>query len=369
MNDVIHIDGSHGEGGGQIIRSSLALSLVTGRPVTIDNIRAGREKPGLMRQHLTAANAAVEISGALVTGAAVGSRTLMFEPGPVRSGEYQFRVGTAGSATLVLQTILPALLLADGPSTLILEGGTHNPWAPPFDFLQQAYLPLVNRMGPHVELELERAGFFPAGGGRIRAHVQPARSLGGFNLGERGEIVSRQARVLLSDLPDQIARRELQTIRQQLGWDDGDCTIEHVQSAGPGNALLISVASEHVAEVFSGFGRKGVKAEQVAGDVVKEVRAYMRAGVPVGPHLADQLMLPLGISAWLEPQEPRLQAAEGSMPSDGSIPRGGSYRTQALTGHSTTHIELLRKFLGVAIDVAKSPDGNCTVHIAPSRHS
>src|SRR4029077_3979436 len=127
----------------------------------------------------------------------VGSRALTFEPLPVRAGEYKFSVGTAGSATLVLQTILPAMLLADGPTTLILEGGTHNPWAPPFDFLQQAYLPLVNRMGPHVKVELEQAGFYPAGGGRFRVHVQPARKLTGFDLRERGEIVSRQARVLL----------------------------------------------------------------------------------------------------------------------------------------------------------------------------
>ncbi len=276
MNDQIHIDGSHGEGGGQIVRSSLALSLVTGRPLTIDNIRAGREKPGLMRQHLTAVNAAVEISGAQVSGAAVGSRALSFTPGPVRAGEYKFSVGTAGSATLVLHTMLAGLApMADGPTTLILEGGTHNPWAPPFDFLKQAYLPLINRMGPHVEVELERAGFYPAGGGRFRVHVQPSHSLVGFDLCERGEIVvSRQARVLLSNLPEHIARRELETIRQKLGWEEGTCTIEKVQSPGPGNAVVVSVASEHATEVFCGFGPAGrvKEPEQIAGDVVKQVR-------------------------------------------------------------------------------------------------
>jgi RNA 3'-terminal phosphate cyclase (ATP) len=342
MIDAIHIDGSHGEGGGQIVRSSLALSLVTGRSVVIDKIRAGREKPGLMRQHLTAVNAAVEISGAAATGAAVGSRALTFEPQPVRAGEYKFSVGTAGSATLVLQTVLPALLLAEGPTTLILEGGTHNPWAPPFDFLKEAFLPLVNRMGPHVEVEIERHGFFPAGGGRFRVHIQPARSLAGFDLYERGEVVTRRARVVMSDLPEHIARRELDTIRDKLGWAESDCAIDNVQSAGPGNAMLISIGSEHVTEVFSGFGRQGVKAEQVAGDVIKQVREYLKADAPVGPYLADQLMLPLGISAW--------QSA------------GGSYRTLPLTRHATTHVELLREFLGVAIHVKKSSDGGrCTV--------
>ena len=142
---MLTIDGSFGEGGGQILRTSLALSLVTGKPFRIGNIRAGRKNPGLLRQHLTAVNAATEISRAEVTGAAIGSRELTFAPGSVVSGNYAFAVGTAGSTTLVLQTVLPALLVASGKSKLILEGGTHNPFAPPFDFLEKAFLPLVNR--------------------------------------------------------------------------------------------------------------------------------------------------------------------------------------------------------------------------------
>src|SRR5262245_17441877 len=184
---VLHIDGSHGEGGGQIVRTSLALAIVTGRSVAIDNIRAGRKEPGLKRQHLTAVNAAAEICGGRVTGAAVGSRAVTLEPGPVRPGNYRFNVGSAGSATLVLQTVLPALLIADGPSSLMLEGGTHNPWSPPFDFLQRVYLPLVERMGPRVIARLERPGFYPKGGGRFLVSVQPSAVLRGFDLLERGE--------------------------------------------------------------------------------------------------------------------------------------------------------------------------------------
>src|SRR6478752_4247267 len=146
MTTNLLINGAQGEGGGQIVRSSLALALVTGKSVTIENIRAGREKPGLMRQHLTAVQAAATVCGGVVKGAEIGSRSLIFEPRPVRAGEYQFSVGTAGSATLVLQTVLPALLIADGPSELVLEGGTHNQWAPPFDFLARVFLPLINRM-------------------------------------------------------------------------------------------------------------------------------------------------------------------------------------------------------------------------------
>lgn len=146
MQDIIQIDGSHGEGGGLIVRSSLSLSIVTGRPVIIERVRAGREKPGLKQQHLTAVRAAQQICSAVVEGDVLGSSTLTFQPGPAIPGTYRFAVGTAGSATLVLQTILPPLLIANGPSRLVLEGGTHNPWAPTFDFLQRAFLPLVNRM-------------------------------------------------------------------------------------------------------------------------------------------------------------------------------------------------------------------------------
>src|SRR5712675_2047994 len=162
---MITIDGSEGEGGGQILRTSLALSLVTGQPFRMERIRAKRQKPGLLRQHLTAVEAAKTVGRAEATGGALNSQTLEFNPGPVTPGNYRFAVGTAGSATLVFQTVLPALLTASGHSTLTLEGGTHNPLAPPFDFLARSFTPLIHGMGPTVELELRTPGFFPAGGG------------------------------------------------------------------------------------------------------------------------------------------------------------------------------------------------------------
>jgi RNA 3'-terminal phosphate cyclase (ATP) len=360
MNSEIVIDGAHGEGGGQILRSSLALSLVTQRPIRIVNIRAGRSRPGLARQHLTAVTAATDISRAQVTGAAIGSRELIFSPGPVSCGEYTFRVGTAGSTTLVLQTVLPALLLASGPSTLILEGGTHNPWAPPFDFLAAAYLPLINRMGPQVAVELERPGFYPAGGGRFRVQITPATHLAGFDLLERGDITSRQARVMIARLPLHIAQRELDTIRRRLDWSTEECTVEEVSSLGPGNVILIRLDSAQITELFCSFGREGVKAEIVAQEAVKEVRDYLKANVPVGPYLADQLLLPLGISAWKSPPaEPNVpQRAAG-------FQRGGTFRTESLTGHSTTHAELLRQFLGISVEIAPETAHTCRVQIGP----
>ena len=165
---MLTIDGSAGEGGGQILRSTLALSLCTGTPVRITGIRAKRDRPGLMRQHLTALRAAAEVGRAEVSGAELGSREVAFHPRGAAPGEYAFNVGSAGSATLVLQTVLPALLSASAPSDLLLEGGTHNPLAPPFEFLDRAFLPLIARMGPRVSATLEARGFYPAGGGRIR---------------------------------------------------------------------------------------------------------------------------------------------------------------------------------------------------------
>lgn len=187
---MIKMDGSQGEGGGQILRSALSLSLCTGQAFRIENIRARRKKPGLLHQHLTAVLAARAVGGAEVVGAELGSQTLEFRPGKVRPGRHRFAVGTAGSATLVFQTILPPLMTADGPSFIELEGGTHNPLAPPFDFLTGSFLPLIERMGAAVQGRLERPGFYPAGGGRFEASIEPAGSLGRLELMERGPIVS-----------------------------------------------------------------------------------------------------------------------------------------------------------------------------------
>ncbi len=335
---LLKIDGAQGEGGGQVLRSSLALSLVTGRPFVIENIRARRAKPGLRRQHLTAATAAAKVGRADMQGAELGSSRLVFRPGRAKSGNYTLSVGTAGSATLVLQTVLPALLLADGESQLTLEGGTHNPMAPPFDFLASAYLPLVNQMGPVVEAELIRPGFFPAGGGQITVRISPTQQLDRLEILERGKITNRRVRVMLARLPRHIAERECQAIAQKTGWDARCFAIEEVSnSAGPGNVVLIELESAQVTEVFTGFGQKGVKAERVAKTTLREAQAYLEAQVPIGNHLADQLMLPLAIGAYM---------GTG----------GGVFQTMELTPHSTTHLDVIRQFLGVEARISRDGD-------------
>lgn len=337
---MLTIDGSYGEGGGQILRTALGLSLVTGTPFRIEKIRAGRKRPGLMRQHLTAVNAAQQLSRAEVEGAVIGSQQLTFKPGKTTAGEYTFSVGTAGSATLVLQTVLPALLTASQPSILTLEGGTHNPYAPPYDFLERAFLPLISRMGPKLEAKLDRYGFYPAGGGRFSVRIEPVAKLTAYDLRERGAIQTRKAHAIVSALPAEVGERELKIVKQRLTWEDSYCGVVEVSnSRGPGNALTIELACEHVTELFTGFGERGVRAEKVAEETVREVRRYLAADVPVGEYLTDQLLVPMALAG------------------------SGSFVSVGLSRHATTNIEVIEKFLDVEISVKEQRKGAWLVEV------
>jgi RNA 3'-terminal phosphate cyclase (ATP) len=339
---MLSIDGSFGEGGGQIIRTSCALSLVSGKPFHIYNVRAKREKPGLQRQHLTAVNAAAHIGQAHVEGAAVGSREFTFLPGEVVPGNYTFSIGTAGSTTLVLQTVLPPLMIADGPSLLTLEGGTHNVHAPPFDFLQKTFLPLVSRTGPRVEIELERYGFYPPGGGRFHVIIEPARGLNRLDILERGEIRAQKARALVINLPPTIAERELKVIAEQMGWAGEQLQLEMSDNAvSPGNVLMIEIESEHLTEVITGVGERGVRAETIAGRVVEEARQYLDTGAPVGGHMADQLLIPLALDC------------------------GGSYNTGPLSLHTTTNIQVVKMFLDINITATQVSHNLWQINVRP----
>lgn len=334
------IDGAAGEGGGQVLRTAVALSLLTGEPLKIVNIRAGRKRPGLLRQHLCAVKLAAEVGHAEVDGAETGSREIVFRPREVTPGHYEVSVGTAGSTTLVLQTVLPALLTANGPTTLVLEGGTHNPFAPPYDFLVHAFLPLINRMGPVVAVQLDRPGFYPAGGGCLRVSIQPAAKLTPLDLRERGEVRSQSATSFVAALSPEIAKRELTVLGHRLGWIEDQLRIHELPAAvGPGNVLSAVIESDHVTEVFTGFGEKSVRAEAVAESVAIAVRAYLDAGVPVGPHLADQLLLPLAMA------------------------KAGAFRTVGLTPHARTQLELVHEITGTMFQLTES-DGAVTVAVA-----
>jgi RNA 3'-terminal phosphate cyclase (ATP) len=339
---MLTIDGSFGEGGGQILRTSLALALVTGKPFRIEKIRGGRKTPGLLRQHLTAVKAGQEVGRAEVVGATLGSTELTFAPTTIAAGEYSFAIGTAGSATLVLQTVLPALLIANGPSRLVLEGGTHNPFAPPFDFLVKAFLPLINRMGPAVRAELERPGFYPAGGGKLTVTVEPAGKLARLDLLERGEVVARSGRAVVANLPLSIARREVAVIARKMSWPAERLEVEAVDnSLGPGNVVTIQIDCENVTEVFTGFGERGVRAEAVAEQAVQQARRYLASEAAVGEHLADQLVVPMAIAG------------------------GGSFTTGPLSRHAVTNTEVVRKFLDVSVDASTVSNRVWRVGIGP----
>jgi RNA 3'-terminal phosphate cyclase (ATP) len=340
---MLEIDGSRGEGGGQILRSSLALSMILGKPFSITKIRARRKKPGLMRQHLTSVRAAAQICDADVRGAEIGSSNIVFAPGNPARGDYHFCVGTAGSTTLVLQTLLPGLLAAEGQSSVVLEGGTHNPFAPPLDFLAKAFLPMLRRMGARIDLEVDRFGFYPQGGGRLTATIHDLKHWQSFELFERGAIKEQQVKAMVANLPRTIAQRECRTIARETQWPDRCfCEEELTCARGPGNVVFIELACEHVTELFTAFGMRGVPAEEVAKRVLNEARQYIASDVPVGPYLADQLMLPLGIAA--------------------EFGRSGAFRTMKLSQHSQTNREVLGAFLEHAsIEVVPDKKENCTV--------
>ncbi|MGD9681479.1 MAG: RNA 3'-terminal phosphate cyclase [Candidatus Obscuribacterales bacterium] len=325
---MIEIDGSLGEGGGQILRTALSLSMITGRGFRIKNLRAGRKKPGLLHQHLTAVKAAVRIAGAHVKGMELGSTRLTFEPQEPQPGHYEFDIGTAGSTTLVLQTVLPPLLLARQTSKIILKGGTHNPMAPPVEFLSRTFFPLIERQGARVSLDLKSYGFYPGGGGIIEATIEPAGKLAPLHLEGSLDRLSIKTAALVCRLPESIAQRELDELSQKLGSAiEGSAIINGERSGGPGNAVFVHIETEAITETITALGRKGLRAEMVAGEAAHQAKQLLETGAPVGEHLADQLLLPLALAG------------------------SGSFVTGPPSSHTLTNIETIREFLDVGIEV------------------
>lgn len=337
---MIIIDGAEGEGGGQVLRNACALSLATGTPFVVENVRGGREKPGLMRQHLTAMEAACAISDSECDGLEIGSSRVSFRPGKAKAGEYHFSVGTAGSTGLVLQTLLMPLLLADGPSRLVLEGGTHNMMAPPFEFIARNFLPIINRMGPSVTARLVRHGFFPRGGGRIEVEIIPA-PLQRIECLDRGPLIGLSAQALFAGLPREIAEREIRAARKQLpDWRDESFAIRELpEEQGPGTVLLLGAEFANVTEVVTGFGRLGVSAEKLAHTAGKRMTGYIDSGAFAGPYLQDQLLLPFALAG------------------------GGAFTSVKLSEHTLTAALIVEMFTGLASRFSDGPGGVKRVEI------
>ena len=342
MTETIHIDGRQGEGGGQVLRTSLSLAAALGRPVRITEVRGGRRKPGLLRQHRTALRALVDITGGAAEGDALGSSEVTFTPGgPPRGGEYRFGIGSAGSTMLVLQTILPVLLRADGESTVVLEGGTHNPAAPPFEHFAEAFLPCLCAAGADVSIELVRPGYFPAGGGEVHLEVSPVSGARPFELLEHAPSGDPTCEVHLQNLPDRIGEREWREFQKRVHWPSDRFTLRQQEGGrGPGNVMLARIPGAVHTTVAASFGMRDIASEVVAGHLAGRVRSFERAGAPIDEMLADQLMLPLALMA------------------------GGVYRCERVTEHARTNAGVIGQFLPGAVRIeSESAEQRSTARI------
>ncbi len=322
MNIEHRIDGNQGEGGGQVLRTALTLAMCLRTPIEVKNIRAGRKKPGLLRQHLAALKAAAEICSAEVEGAQLGSTVVRFAPKALKAGAYEFRIGSAGSTTLLVQTILPALALLGERSTVTVHGGTHNGMAPSVDFVELALMPMLARVGLRVESELLQHGFYPNGGGSWQVVIHPWRKASELRQTDRGALVSRTAVATISNLQAHIGERKLERVAKKLSWSEHELMLSEVVAPGPGNILSLRCAFEHVTEVFESVATLGVSAERVAGRAIRDAKQFARSRYAVGEYLADQLLLPLVLG------------------------RGGEFTTGALSSHCRTNMALINEMLG-----------------------
>jgi RNA 3'-phosphate cyclase len=342
---LIKVDGSQGEGGGQVLRSSLALSILTGKIFRIDGIRANRSKPGLRPQHIAAVKAAAKISWAEVEGAESDSKSLTFVPDRIKSGKYKFDIGTAGSTALVFQTIFVPLSHGKGSSTITLTGGTHVPFSPCYHYLENQWLPYVIKSGFSAAAELELAGYFPEGGGKVKVIIRPAKSISPLNLTERGQLEAIQGISAVSNLDDSIAKRQkLQALRRiQTRFREVKIKNLLLPSPGKGTFLMLLAQFENSRCCFFSLGKPGKRAERVADEVVNELEAFMDTDGAIDPYLADQLLLPLAFASGVS-----------------------QLRTSKVTHHLLTNAAIIEQFTNSQIRIDGREGEPGLVEIKPS---
>ncbi len=339
---MLEIDGSTGEGGGQVLRSSLALAILTSQAVHLTNIRAGRDRPGLQPQHLESVRAAAAICGGELRGAALNSQQIFFEPGPVHPGRYHFDIRTAGAAPLVLQTVFLPLARAGDSSHVTITGGTHVPHSPCFHYLERQWLPVLQSCGFWVRLSLERAGFYPQGGGEIQAQIRRVEAIHPLDLMERGKLLRIRGISAIANLEGSIARRQKLQALRRLEPICADSKIEtsRLPSPGKGTLLLVQAEFEHSSCCYFSLGAPGKRAEVVADEAVDALQRFLASDGAIDEYLADQLLLPLAFA-------------------------GGPsrFRTARVTQHLLTNAGILQSFLParVQIEGAEGRPGTVTI--------
>jgi RNA 3'-phosphate cyclase len=295
MKDMLHIDGSQGEGGGQVLRTALTMSVMTGKPFSMTNIRARRSKPGLMAQHLKAVEAAAAISGAKVTNLAIGSSSLKFEPQGLYAGEYHIDIGTAGSTSLVLQTVFVPLSFGQHTSWLSVVGGTHVPWSPCHHFLSRHWLRYMKKAGYNAQFRLDIAGFYPAGGGRVTAEIRPVKELHSLRINERGELRTILGISAFANLDISIAERQRQQAERKLAQRGFSAEIEilRMSSRFKNTMLMLLAEFKHSRCCYYALGARGKSAERVADEAVEAFGEFLATKGAVDQYVTDQLILPL----------------------------------------------------------------------------
>ncbi|HVF10190.1 MAG TPA: RNA 3'-terminal phosphate cyclase [Abditibacteriaceae bacterium] len=346
MSNMVEIDGSFGEGGGQIIRTALSLAIMTGHAVGITNVRARRTKPGLQPQHLAAVRAAAAVCDARLAGDSVGSRALTFEPQTTaKAGNYRFDIGTAGAAPLVVQTVLLPLTQAAGASTVTVTGGTHVPHSPTVEYLEAVYVPLLRRAGLDVTLSYTNAGFYPRGGGQMDLVIQASTGPKPLVMNERGRLEELRAFIITSNLPEHVAERGAVTVERSMKAVGRKIIIERRErpSPGTGAAAVIVARCQQGMAAFSAIGELRKPMEKVAEAPCREFMQWWKSTAACDKHLADQLVLPLSFATGLS-----------------------HWTTPVVTEHLRTVLWVVRQFLSIDVELEEHEDGSGAVSLSPA---
>jgi RNA 3'-terminal phosphate cyclase (ATP) len=341
---IIEIDGSFGEGGGQILRTALSLSCITGYSFRLYNIRKGRKKPGLMPQHLTCVQAASLISNARVSGDEIGSTTLSFSPERIESGNYLFDIKTAGSCSLVLQTVLPALIFADKPSVITIKGGTHVPFSPTYHYISEVFLLMLKKIGIEVESSINKYGFYPKGGGEIRLRISPVREIKGLNLLTRGNLLKLQGYSGVANLPLNIAKRQKNAILQELYHHSAEIQLLDVPSPGEGTFVFLKAYFDNTVAGFSSLGQKGKPAEKVGKEAAAQFIDFYNSPACLDPHLSDQIVIYLSLTS-----------------------ENSSFITSHITQHLVTNLWVIEKFLDIRYEIDGDISSPGRINLIPSK--